>query len=114
MLEIVHSWSGKGPNLCKIVYQDGTWQEMDIEKLHQYMVRSVKKGDHVDQDGRTVQEVYQILSFAAMLQEVELQREVSHFFADDKSEGLYTCDLFKRCLASTGPVYDDEPQTTTK
>jgi len=51
------------------VYKDGSWQEMDIEELHQYMVRSVKKGDHVDKDGWTAQEVYQIvLSFAAILQ----------------------------------------------
>jgi len=34
--------------MFKIVYKDGTWQEMDVEELHQYMVHSVKKGDHVD------------------------------------------------------------------
>jgi len=77
------------------VYQDGSWQELDLEELHQYMVRSVKKGDHVDEEGRTAQEVYQILTFAAMLQEVELQREKSHVFADSKSGGLYTYDSFK-------------------
>jgi len=103
----VHNWSAKGRNLFKIVYKDDSWQEMDIEELHQYMVRSVKKDDHVDENGRTAQEVYHILSFAAMLQEVELQREESHFFADGKSEGLYTCGSFKWCLASAGPIYDD-------
>jgi len=92
------------------VYKDGSWQEMDIEELHQYLVRCVKKDDHVDEDGRTAQEVCQILSLAAMLQEVELQR----FFADGKSEGLYTCDSFKWCLASAGPIYDDESQTTNQ
>ena len=81
--------------MFKIVYKDGTWQEMDIEELRQYIIRSVEKGDHVDEDGRTAQEVYQILSFAAMLQEVELQHEESHFFADGKSEGLCTCDSKK-------------------
>ena len=115
LLGTIQNWSGEGRNLCKIVYKDGSWQEMDIEELHQYMVRSVKKGDHVDEDGWTAQEVYQIVvSFAAMLQEVELQREESHFFADSKSEGFYTCDSFKWCLASAGPIYDDEPQTTNQ
>ena len=52
LLGTVHSWSGKGRNLFKIVYRDGSWQEMNIEELYQYMVRSVKKGDHVDFDGR--------------------------------------------------------------
>jgi len=114
LLGTVHSWSRKGRNLFKIVYRDGSLQEMDIEELHQYMVSSVKKGDHVDEDGRTAQEVYQILSFAAMLQEVELQREESHFFADGKSEGPCTCNSFKWCLASAGPIYDDQPQTTNQ
>ena len=49
-----------------------------------------------------------------MLQEVELQREESHFFADRQSERLYTCDSFKWCLAFPGPIYDDEPQTTNQ
>ena len=47
----VLSWSGKRRNLRKIVYKGGTWQEIDIEVLHQYMVRSVKKVDHVDEEG---------------------------------------------------------------
>jgi len=55
-----------------------------------------------------------MLSFAVMLQEVELQREEFHFFADGKSEGFYTFDSFKQRLASAGPIYDDQPQTTNQ
>jgi len=53
LLGTVHRWSWKGRNLFQIVYMEVTWQEMDIEELHQYMVRSVKKGNHLDEDRRT-------------------------------------------------------------